>query len=64
MDYLVIPRIYCQCDDFYLSVVIRKTTDACYHLIAQTLAEALGNFEEIILDDVEYMDFMKKFHEI
>ncbi|MCS7385967.1 MAG: hypothetical protein NDF55_04445 [archaeon GB-1867-005] len=63
-QYLVIPRSFCQCDDFYLSVVIRKSKDTCYHLIAQTIAEALRNYEEEVLDDSEYADFMRKFHEI
>ncbi|RLE55519.1 MAG: hypothetical protein DRJ26_00745 [Candidatus Methanomethylicota archaeon] len=63
-EYLVIPRSFCQCDDFYISVVVRKSKDTCYHLIAQTIAEALGNYEEEILDDSEYSNFMRKFHEI
>lgn len=63
-NYLIIPRTYCQCDDFYLSVVIRGSSDACYHLIAQTIAEALNMYEQQTLSDGHYMEFMREFHEI
>lgn len=62
--YLVFPRIYCQCNDFYLSVVIRKNIDTCYHLLAQIISEAVGNYEEKIIDDGMYMSFISEFYEL
>ncbi len=58
-DYLVIPLIYCDCDDFYLNVVIRGESDICYHLIAQAIAEALGFFTLIELPDELYERFIE-----
>jgi len=59
--YLVIPRMFCQCNDFYISVVMKGRVDACYHLIAQFIAEADNNYVEEILSDGEYVEFMRKF---
>jgi len=60
-NYLVIPRIFCQCNDFYMSVVIKRRVDACYHLIAQTIAELKGEYKKRYMDDKEYNSFMLKF---
>ena len=59
-DYLVIPRLYCMCDDFYLNVVIRRTDPACYHIIAQMLAEAISKFDKIQEHDEKYDLFMQE----
>lgn len=62
--YLVFPRIFCQCNDFYLSVVIRRKIDACYHLLAQAISEAVGNYEEKLFDDKDYIRVMQEFYEL
>jgi len=58
--YLVLPNLFCQCEDFYISVVIKKKKKRCYHLLAQTIAEQLKNYNEVIMKDEEYMNFMRK----
>lgn len=63
-EYLIFPRIFCQCSDFYLSVVIRGDIDACYHLLAQTISEAVGNYEEKVFDDSNYVRVMSKFYKL
>jgi len=53
-EYQILPRAgYCSCDDFYFRV-INGETGLCYHLIAQSLAEALGIYEEIKEGDEFY----------
>ena len=53
-EYQILPRAgYCSCDDFYFRV-INGETGLCYHLIAQSLAEALGVYEEIREGDEFY----------
>lgn len=59
-EYLVIPRLYCQCDDFYINVVIRRKSMACYHLIAQCLAEEVGSFERYELKDSDFIRLSKE----
>lgn len=54
-EYLVMPGFYCQCDDFYINVVIRKRSKICYHLFAQALAERLGNYETYEVPDSDYI---------
>jgi predicted nucleic acid-binding Zn finger protein len=54
-EYFVMPRFYCQCDDFYINVVIRKRSKLCYHLFAQALAERLGNFEVYEVPDSDFI---------
>ncbi|RLF18286.1 MAG: hypothetical protein DRZ82_08530 [Thermoprotei archaeon] len=50
-NYLVIPLIYCSCEDFYLNVVLRRTIDLCHHILAQMIADALGRFKSIEIPD-------------
>lgn len=59
-EYQVIPKLYCQCDDFYINVVIKKKTRACYHLIAQAIAEERGIFESYELLDSDFIRLNKE----
>lgn len=59
-DYMVIPLIYCDCEDFYLNVVLRRLIDVCYHLLAQALAEAIGKYEIVELPDELYLRFIEE----
>ena len=54
-EYQVIPKLFCQCDDFYINVVIKRKTRACYHLIAQAIAEERGIFESYELLDSDFI---------
>lgn len=53
-DYRVLSEIYCDCEDFYINVIVKRKIDRCYHILAQILAEALGTYSEIRLDDMRY----------
>jgi len=58
--YQVIPATpYCSCDDFYFRVLGGKR-GVCYHLIAQRLASALGEYVEIELPDKRYREIIDK----
>ncbi|MCS7097168.1 MAG: hypothetical protein NZ926_01660 [Candidatus Methanomethylicia archaeon] len=61
--YLVIPNLFCQCENFYIFVVIKKKERICYHLLAQKMAEENKEYDEIILSDNEYDKFMENFRE-
>ena len=53
-EYQVIPDIpFCYCDDYYFRVMDRKR-GFCYHIIAQRIAAALNQFEEIEKRDSQY----------
>jgi len=54
-DYTVLPGIYCQCDDFYINVVVKRKTSACYHLLAQLIAERKGMFEQFSVPDSDFI---------
>jgi predicted nucleic acid-binding Zn finger protein len=54
-EYFVIPDLYCQCDDFYINVVIRRKAKLCYHILAQAIAERLGSFEEYEASDSDFI---------
>ncbi|MHA1265132.1 MAG: hypothetical protein ACTSRS_07845 [Candidatus Helarchaeota archaeon] len=58
-DYLIISELYCNCEDFYVKVVIQKTAKLCYHLLSKLLADYLGYYEEIIVEDERYTELMK-----
>lgn len=59
-EYRVIPHFYCQCDDFYINVVIRRKTTACYHLMAQELAEKRQKYETYEVTDVDFLRLNKE----
>jgi len=53
-EYQVIPDLpFCYCDDYYFRVMDRKR-GLCYHIIAQRIAEALGQFQTILGSDSQY----------
>ncbi len=52
--YLIYPRFYCSCQDFYKAVVIQRKRLFCKHLLAQTICEALNNFNEQNLNDSDF----------
>lgn len=53
-DYRVLSELYCDCEDFYINVIVKRDADLCYHILAQILAEALETYSEIRLDDMRY----------
>jgi predicted nucleic acid-binding Zn finger protein len=53
-DYRVLSQVYCDCEDFYINVIVKREADLCYHILAKILAEALGAFSEIRIDDMRY----------
>jgi predicted nucleic acid-binding Zn finger protein len=53
-EYQVIPEsAFCSCDDYYFRVMGKKR-ELCYHIIAQSIADSLGNFKKIRKPDREY----------
>lgn len=59
-DYLVLPVAkYCACDDFFYRVLDRERK-RCYHLLAVTLAQRQGSYEEIKGRDDLYMKFISE----
>ncbi|MFX0170174.1 MAG: hypothetical protein ACFE89_12600 [Candidatus Hodarchaeota archaeon] len=53
-DYRVLSQIYCDCEDFYINVIVKRDADLCYHILAKILADALGIFSELRVDDMMY----------
>jgi predicted nucleic acid-binding Zn finger protein len=53
-DYRVLSELYCDCEDFYINVIVKRAADLCYHILAQILADALDTYSEIRLDDMRY----------
>ncbi len=52
-EYMIIPDIYCSCRSFYQDVVISRSTDFCYHLLAQEIAQLWNMYEQITASDQE-----------
>ena len=63
-DYQTIPSVnYCICDDFYFHVISHEV-GLCYHLLAQMLAESLGNFELFTVHDQMYEPLMSEWRHV
>jgi predicted nucleic acid-binding Zn finger protein len=53
-EYQIMPAAgFCSCDDFYFRVM-DKEAHICYHLIAQKIADALGEYDKIEEEDRLY----------
>ena len=50
-EYLIFPKIYCSCQDFYKAVVVERTRSFCKHILAQVICEALESFKHVEIDD-------------
>jgi predicted nucleic acid-binding Zn finger protein len=62
-DYQVMPEsMFCTCDDYYFRVMDNKR-QLCYHLVAQQIAEALGQFSVSELSDSRYAEIAAKWSE-
>jgi predicted nucleic acid-binding Zn finger protein len=60
-EYLVIPESrFCACDDFLFSF-FKGEQPYCIHLIAQKIAEALGEVKEIEESDGYYAPLIEEF---
>jgi len=53
-QYIIRNMSFCTCEDFYLEVLVRREINACYHIIARVLGEALGKYEEYEESDASY----------
>jgi predicted nucleic acid-binding Zn finger protein len=59
-DYVILPNAeYCSCEDFYFRVIDHEEL-LCYHLLAQKLAEALGQYSVVEEPDQRYEDLVLK----
>ncbi len=57
-EYLLYPKLYCSCQDFYKAVVIQRRRSFCKHLLAQVICENLPDFRESELEDDEFNEFI------
>ena len=58
-EYQILPESgYCDCNDFYFRVIDGEA-GLCYHLLAQRLAEALEEYDEVHERDEFYENLME-----
>jgi len=61
-EYQVMPEsMFCTCDDYYFRVMDNKK-QLCYHLVAQKIAEALGQYNSSVLSDADYAEVTSKWN--
>ncbi|MCP4761304.1 MAG: hypothetical protein GY870_05950, partial [archaeon] len=67
-DYLIFPRKFCSCMDFYLQGISKSVQYYCKHLIAQAIFENLDESNvkkgENITEDDKYHGILKKIFKI
>ena len=59
-EYLIYPKLFCSCRDFYKNVVIKRKRIFCKHLLAQTICDALNDYQERETTDIEFKSFLKE----
>ena len=52
--------MFCTCDDYYFRVMDHKK-QLCYHIIAQSLSEAMGKYTVTDMIDSLYPEITSKF---
>ena len=57
--YIIYPKLYCSCWDFYKRVVIERKRKFCKHILAQTISEALDKYKTVIKKDEEFQNFIE-----
>ena len=57
-EYLIYPKLYCSCLNFYREVVINQSIGYCKHLITQVICEALNKYKKVELKDKEFKDLI------
>ncbi|TKJ24443.1 MAG: hypothetical protein CEE42_10820 [Promethearchaeota archaeon Loki_b31] len=57
-EYLIYPKLYCSCLNFYKEVVINQSIGYCKHLITQVICEALNKHKKVELKDKEFEDLI------
>ncbi|TFF95583.1 MAG: hypothetical protein EU544_02470 [Promethearchaeota archaeon] len=58
--HLVYPKLYCDCQDFYKNVIVKRKRLFCKHLMAQVICEVLGGFQINKYEDKEFGMFLKE----
>ena len=59
-EYQVLPEsTFCTCDDYHFRVMEHKK-QLCYHIIAQRLSEAMGNYIVTEMIDSRYPEITSK----
>jgi len=53
-EYIIYPKLFCSCIDFYKEVVVKKSRSYCKHLIAYEISKSLNNYHTIELEDNEF----------
>jgi len=57
-EYLIYPKLYCSCLNFYKEVVINQSIGYCKHLITQVVCEALNKYKKVESKDKEFEDLI------
>ncbi len=59
-DYIMYPRVYCSCMDFFLQGILKNRKYFCKHLIAQGIVEEIT---KVKVSDIEMMEKDESFRE-
>jgi predicted nucleic acid-binding Zn finger protein len=51
--------MFCTCDDYYFRVMDNRK-QLCYHIVAQQIAEALGQYNSSELSDSRYAELTSR----
>jgi predicted nucleic acid-binding Zn finger protein len=57
-EHLIYPKLYCSCQDFYKSVVVKKKRNFCKHILAQIISDALNTYKEVTLEDKKFKELV------
>ncbi|MFX0032404.1 MAG: hypothetical protein ACFE8E_08785 [Candidatus Hodarchaeota archaeon] len=53
-EHIIYPKLYCSCQDFYKSVIIKRKRVFCKHILAQIISETLEIYKEVEFDDDDF----------
>ena len=62
VEYLIYPRVYCSCYNFYKQILQYEKDKLvyCKHILAQVLSDGLKNYQEIEINDSDFSNRIKE----
>jgi len=62
IEYLIYPRVYCSCYNFYKQILQYEKDKLvyCKHILAQVLSDGLKNYQEIEINDSDFSNRIKE----
>ena len=57
-EHIIYSKLFCSCQDFYKSVIVKRKRNFCKHILAQIICEDLNIYQELELEDEDFKNLI------